>query len=89
MAHVSSGLQTTGHHSACVPPVGDSGDARGYCSGRISMSCECKTIDHEPHLVVLTGGPGAGKTAVLEIVRRYFCAQVQIVPEAAGKRNAA
>lgn len=48
------------------------------------MSCECKTLDREPRLVVLTGGPGGGKTAVLEIVRRYFCVHVQILPEAAG-----
>jgi predicted ATPase len=33
---------------------------------------------------VLTGGPGAGKTAVLELVRQEFCAHVQILPEAAG-----
>lgn len=33
---------------------------------------------------MLTGGPGAGKTAVLELVRQDFCAHVQILPEAAG-----
>jgi predicted ATPase len=33
---------------------------------------------------VLTGGPGAGKTAVLELVRQEFCAHVQVLPEAAG-----
>jgi len=33
---------------------------------------------------VLTGGPGAGKTAVLELVRQQFCSHVQILPEAAG-----
>lgn len=48
------------------------------------MSCQCKVTEHEPRLVVLTGGPGAGKTAVLEIVRRYFCVHVQILPEAAS-----
>ncbi len=47
------------------------------------MLCEC-TIGHAPALVVLTGGPGAGKTAVLEIVKRNFCEHVQILPEAAG-----
>jgi predicted ATPase len=35
-------------------------------------------------LVVLTGGPGAGKTAVLEVVRRQFCAHVVVLPEAAS-----
>ena len=48
------------------------------------MSCECKSTDHAPRLVVLTGGPGAGKTAVLEIVKRNFCEHVQVLPEAAS-----
>lgn len=48
------------------------------------MPCECKMTGHAPKLVVLTGGPGAGKTAVLETIRRYFCEHVQILPEAAG-----
>jgi predicted ATPase len=33
---------------------------------------------------VLTGGPGAGKTAVLEVVRRQLCEHVVVLPEAAG-----
>jgi predicted ATPase len=33
---------------------------------------------------VLTGGPGAGKTAVLELVRQQFCAHLRVLPEAAG-----
>jgi predicted ATPase len=32
---------------------------------------------------VLTGGPGAGKTAVLEVVRRAFCEHIAVLPEAA------
>lgn len=48
------------------------------------MSCECKLTDHVPRLVVLTGGPGAGKTAVLESVKRNFCEHVQVLPEAAS-----
>jgi predicted ATPase len=35
-------------------------------------------------LIVVTGGPGAGKTAVLETVRRHFSSTVRVVPEAAG-----
>jgi predicted ATPase len=35
-------------------------------------------------MIVLTGGPGAGKTAVLEIVRRRFCQHVEVLPEAAS-----
>jgi predicted ATPase len=34
-------------------------------------------------LVVLTGGPGAGKTAVLEVVRRAFCEHIAVLPESA------
>lgn len=37
-----------------------------------------------PRLIVLTGGPGAGKTAVIEAVRGHFGERVQLVPEAAG-----
>jgi hypothetical protein len=33
---------------------------------------------------VLTGGPGAGKTAVLELVRQTFCPHVRVLPESAG-----
>ena len=35
-------------------------------------------------LIVLTGGPGAGKTAVLEMLRRVVCPHVAILPESAG-----
>ena len=34
----------------------------------------CACVGPHPHKrIVLTGGPGAGKTAVLELVRRSFC----------------
>lgn len=45
--------------------------------------CHC-TERHEPRRVVLTGGPGAGKTAVLELIRLFFCEHVATLPEAAG-----
>lgn len=35
-------------------------------------------------MIVLTGGPGAGKTAVLEVVRRQFQDCVAVLPEAAS-----
>lgn len=35
-------------------------------------------------LIVLTGGPGAGKTAILEVVRRTWGGAVDVLPEAAG-----
>src|SRR5450755_3311947 len=49
-----------------------------------SHSCRCGKVRHKPKLVVLTGGPGGGKTAVLEMARRYFCQHVTIAPEAAS-----
>ena len=47
------------------------------------VSCDCTGV-HERRRVVLTGGPGAGKTAVLELIRQAFCAHVTVLPEAAG-----
>lgn len=34
--------------------------------------------------MVITGGPGAGKTAVLEVVQQHFCRHVAVLPEAAS-----
>jgi predicted ATPase len=45
--------------------------------------CDCHER-HLPHRVVLTGGPGAGKTAILELIRLFFCEHVKTLPEAAG-----
>lgn len=47
-------------------------------------SCLCGEIVHDPIFIVLTGGPGAGKTAVLEIIRKQLCEHVAILPEAAS-----
>jgi predicted ATPase len=49
----------------------------------MSTPCAC-THTHEPKLVVVTGGPGAGKTALLELARRHFCEHVVVLPEAAS-----
>ncbi len=46
-------------------------------------SCACSAI-HEGRRVVLTGGPGAGKSAVLELAKLFFCTHVHTLPEAAG-----
>ncbi len=46
------------------------------------MRCACNRV-HAPVFIALTGGPGAGKTAVLEVVRRHFCEHVVVLPEAA------
>jgi predicted ATPase len=45
--------------------------------------CPCRE-SHRQRRVVLTGGPGAGKTAVLELIRQAFCEHVTILPETAG-----
>ena len=47
-------------------------------------SCRCDGADHEPRFVAITGGPGAGKTAVLEVVQRHFCEHVVVLPESAS-----
>jgi predicted ATPase len=47
------------------------------------QTCACQE-PHERRRIVLTGGPGAGKTAILELVRQSFCAHVKVLPEAAG-----
>ena len=45
--------------------------------------CTC-TKAHRSRRIVLTGGPGAGKTAVLELIRRTMCHHVHVLPESAG-----
>lgn len=47
------------------------------------VPCICNE-QHNRKRIVLTGGPGGGKTAILEIVRRYFCRHMRMLPEAAG-----
>ncbi|MCU1326393.1 MAG: hypothetical protein JWN34_1763 [Bryobacterales bacterium] len=47
-------------------------------------SCQCVRTKHRPRLVVLTGGPGGGKSAILELARLYLCRHVVFVPEAAS-----
>ncbi|HEX2691036.1 MAG TPA: ATP-binding protein [Kofleriaceae bacterium] len=37
-----------------------------------------------PRRIALTGGPGAGKTAVLELVRRTMCDHVRVLSESAS-----
>jgi predicted ATPase len=45
--------------------------------------CPCNNA-HPSRRIVLTGGPGAGKTAVLEMMKKTLCKHVVVVPEAAG-----
>lgn len=48
-------------------------------------ACRCPEIRPTGQKrVVITGGPGAGKTAVLTTARHLFCRHVAFLPEAAG-----
>lgn len=47
------------------------------------VPCDC-TLPHARRRIVLTGGPGAGKTAVLELVRQHFCKHIEVLPESAS-----
>jgi predicted ATPase len=49
----------------------------------VPVHCDCRLV-HPRLAIVLTGGPGAGKTAVLEFLRQALCHHVRILPEAAG-----
>jgi predicted ATPase len=47
--------------------------------------CQCTNRSlHGGRRVVLTGGPGAGKTAILEVLHHQLCAHVVVLPEAAS-----
>ena len=47
------------------------------------LQCACANERVTTRLVVLTGGPGAGKTAVLNLARHRFCEHVSVLPEVA------
>lgn len=46
--------------------------------------CHCGSTTHETKRVVITGGPGAGKTAVVDELRKVLGDHVVILPEAAS-----
>lgn len=46
-------------------------------------TCNCKSTHVQGRRIVITGGPGAGKTALLEIANKKFCQHVAALPEAA------
>lgn len=48
-----------------------------------TVPCHC-AAPHRTVLVALTGGPGAGKTAVLEVLKRHLCKHLVVLPEAAS-----
>ena len=49
----------------------------------VMVTCACTDV-HKRRRLVFTGGPGAGKTALLELIRQSFCSHVKVLPEAAG-----
>lgn len=51
---------------------------------RGSVPCSCPSHSGAPRLIALTGGPGAGKTAVLEAVQGSLCPHLIALPEAAS-----
>lgn len=48
------------------------------------MSADGTEKPRAPRRIVVTGGPGAGKTAVLEVARRELAGRVEILPESAS-----
>lgn len=46
--------------------------------------CDCQERVHNTGLVVITGGPGAGKTAILEMSKKLLCEHIAVLPEAAS-----
>lgn len=46
--------------------------------------CGCERAHPNTVRIALTGGPGAGKTAVLEMALRQLCPHVAALPESAG-----
>ena len=57
------------------------------------VACECSDV-HKRRRVVLTGGPGAGKTALLELIREILrgelpeCCQRHVIPALRDHRAA-
>ncbi len=49
----------------------------------MTPACHCDR-SHDVRLIAVTGGPGAGKTAILEVAQRELCRHVVVLPEAAS-----
>lgn len=49
-----------------------------------SLAALAPAPECSPHFIVITGGPGAGKTAVLDIVSRMLNHHIAVLPEAAS-----
>ncbi|MEO7994188.1 MAG: ATP-binding protein, partial [bacterium] len=48
------------------------------------LPCDCHYDPAPSKRIVITGGPGAGKTAVLEAARHALCGHAALLPEAAS-----
>lgn len=46
-------------------------------------TCSCKKTKHPFSKIVITGGPGAGKSAISELAKLQLCSHVAVLPEAA------
>ena len=46
--------------------------------------CACSATVHHPKFIVLTGGPSAGKSRLLEMIRASLCPHIGVLPEAAS-----
>lgn len=57
-------------------------DAMRWSLRRGWLPCTC-TAGHRTRFVAVTGGPGAGKTALLDALRQSLCEHVIVLPEAA------
>jgi predicted ATPase len=49
-----------------------------------AVPCRCALGAHRTRLIVLTGGPSAGKSAVLETLLRSLCRHLAVLPESAS-----
>lgn len=59
------------------------GDSLSRATATEGMRSSTRAPRPGARLVVLTGGPGGGKTAVLEIARKHFRDRVVVLPESA------
>lgn len=48
-----------------------------------SRTCFCVKERHKLRKIAITGGPGAGKSAILNLAKMEFCPHVALLPEAA------
>lgn len=56
----------------------------GFSSALGRTACTCQEPKHRKRLIVITGGPGAGKTTVTKLAQQILCHHIAFVPEAAS-----